>query len=162
MGELAQRACAMKVGVSVVEVERNGMNALNLYVNVEHGKSSRAVSPGRAGGVKAFASNIDVHGVRGIQAGYQKDQPQQQQQQQQPQQQQRGGEIESMSAAELKQVLYSHYSTAGNLSQEDRQVCVAERVSGIRRLHNMQAENPLEVLGASVWRPRMKTQFLVE
>ena len=27
-----------------------------------------------AGGVKAFASNIDVHGVRGIQAGYQKDQ----------------------------------------------------------------------------------------
>ena len=30
-----------------VEVERNGMNALNLYVNVEHGKSSRAVSPGR-------------------------------------------------------------------------------------------------------------------
>merc|ERR1711865_231508 len=83
--ELAQRACAMKVGVSVVEVERNGMNALNLYVNVEHGKSSRAVSPGRAGGVKAFASNIDVHGVRGIQAGYQKDQPQQQQQQQQQQ-----------------------------------------------------------------------------
>merc|ERR1712166_1319611 len=82
--------------------------------------SSRAVSPGRAGGVKAFASNIDVHGVRGIQAGYQKDQPQQQQQQQ-PQQQQRGGGIESMSAAELKQVLYSHYSTAGNLSQEDRQ-----------------------------------------
>eukprot|EP01048_Picozoa_sp_COSAG05_P035108 COSAG05_NODE_15062_length_379_cov_0.921429_1_plen_126_part_11 len=112
--QLAAMACGMRVGVSVVDVERNGMGALRLYVNVAFGSNStRAVSPGRAGGVRAFASNIDVHGERGIRAGYQAPG--------EKQQMQSGGGLESMSVAQLKDLLRAHYTSAGNLSEVDRQ-----------------------------------------